>query len=190
MAHARRKFYPLQDTDSRVAYPLLLIGKLYHVEHVADQQGLSPEQRVEMRNQRSKTILERLHNWLVRTAANEPPEAVLHKACAYSVNHWTALTRFLEDGRLTLDNNLCELQIRSLAIGRKNFLFAGSDAGAEHAAILYSFFRTCALHSVDGYTYLIDVLEKLATGWPASRIDELLPDNWRQNQPATDVHAT
>jgi len=187
MAHARRKFYPLQDTDPRVAYPLQLIGKLYHVEHVADQKGLSPDQRVQMRNQQSTTILDRLHNWLVRTAANKPPEAVLHKACAYSLNHWTALTRFLDDGRLTLDNNLCELQIRSLAIGRKNFLFAGSDVGAEHAAILYSFFRTCALHGVDGYTYLIDVLEKFATGWPAARIDELLPDNWRQTQPAIDA---
>ena len=142
-----------------------------------------------MRSQKSKTILDRLHSWLVRTAAKEPPEAVLHKACAYSLNHWTALTRFLEDGRLTPDNNLCELQIRSLAIGRKNFLFAGSDAGAEHAAILYSFFRTCALHSVDGYTYLIDVLDKMATGWPASRIDELLPNNWRQTQPANNVPA-
>jgi len=189
MAHARRKFYPLQDTDPRVAYPLQLIGKLYHAEHVADQQGLSPDQRVQMRSQKSKTILDRLHSWLVRTAAKEPPEAVLHKACAYSLNHWTALTRFLEDGRLTPDNNLCELQIRSLAIGRKNFLFAGSDAGAEHAAILYSFFRTCALHSVDGYTYLIDVLDKMATGWPASRIDELLPNNWRQTQPANNVPA-
>ena len=132
-----------------------------------------------MRSQeRSTSILERLQRWITKTAAREPPESALHKACAYSVNHWQALMRFLEDGRLGLDNNLCELQIRSVAVGRKSFLFAGSDAGAERAAILYSLLRTCALQGVDCYAYLTDVLEKLASGWSQSRIDELLPEHW------------
>jgi transposase len=185
MAHARRKFFALQDTDPRVAYPLQLIGKLYQVERIAEAQNLSPEERAALRNQRSRSILERMQRWYAKTVAKEPPESVLHKACAYSINHWQALTRFLEDGSIALDNNLCELQIRSLAVGRKNFLFAGSDAGADRAAILYSVFRTCALHGVDSYTYLIDVLEKLATDWPMSRIDALLPEHWRQARSET-----
>jgi hypothetical protein len=167
-----------------VAYPLELIGKLYRVESLADRRQLSPEERLKLRKERSTSILERLQRWIAKTAANEPPESALHKACAYSLKHWKALTRFMDDGRLALDNNLCELQIRSVAVGRKSFLFAGSNAGAERAAILYSLLRTCALQGVDCYTYLIDVLEKLAAGWPQSRIDELLPEHWGANQPA------
>lgn len=178
MAHARRKYHALADTDPRVAYPLELIGKLYRVEHLADRRGLSPEERKVLRQERSTSILERLRRWITKTAAAEPPESALHKACAYSLNHWVALTRFLEDGQLGPDNNFCELQIRSVAVGRKSFLFAGSDAGAERAAILYSLLRTAAVQGVDTYAYLIDVLEKLAAGWPQSRIDELLPEHW------------
>ncbi len=184
-AHARRKLYALKDTDPRVAYPLLLIGKLYRMESIADARGLDPEARRGLREQRSAGILERLKRWLVKTASREPPEGALYKACAYSLNQWQALTRFLEDGRLGLDNNLCELQIRSLAIGRKNYLHAGSDAGAERAAALYTVLRTCALHGVSGDSYIKDVLDKLAAGWRQSRIDELLPDAYAAALSAT-----
>lgn len=178
-AHARRRLFALKDTDPRVAYGLQLIGKFYRVEKDADVQGVPHEVRREMREQRSRPILDRLKSWLTKTEAKEPPASVLHKACAYSLKHWTALTRFLDDGRLRPDNNDCERQIRSLALGRKNYLFAGSDEGAERAAIHYSILRTCALNGVDGYAYLTDVLGKLAEGWPARRIDELLPGNWK-----------
>ena len=184
-SHARRKHYSLKDTDPRVAYPLLLIGKLYTVEAIADTRGLDAEARVELRKQRSSGILGRLKRWLVKTAAREPPESALHKACAYSLNQWEALTRFLEDGRVGLDNNLCELQIRSLAVGRKNYLHAGSDAGAERAAALYTVLRTCARNDVDPYSYVKDVLDKLASGWPQQRIEELLPDAWAASRAAT-----
>lgn len=177
-AHARRKLFQLKESELRVAYPLELIGKLYHVEHLADAQKLDPGQRLALRQRRSVGILTRLERWLRRTAAKEPPASALAKACAYSLNHWDALTRFLEDGRLALDNNFCELQIRTLAVGRKNYLFAGSDAGAERAAILYSLLRTCAVQGVDGYAYLKDALKKIAAGWPARRLDDLLPDAW------------
>jgi transposase len=185
-AHARRRFHKLKDTEPVVAYPLKLIGKLYRVEHSADGRELSHAQRLSLRQSQSAGILDRLKRWLVKTAASEPPESALHKACAYSLNHWEALTRFLEDGRLSLDNNLCELQIRSLAVGRKNYLFAGSDSGAERGAILYSLLRTCALQGVDTYAYLKDILEKLADGWPANRIDELQPDAWAATQQANE----
>lgn len=88
-----------------------------------------------------------------------------------------------------LDNNLCELQIRSLAVGRKNYLHAGSDAGAQRAAALYTVLRTCALHKVDAYSYVKDVLDKLAAGWPKERIAELLPDAWAASRAAAQDHA-
>lgn len=175
-AHARRRFYKLKDADPRAAVAIDLIAKFYRVEKTADARGLDAEQRRELRRTRSVRILERLKAWLVRTAARVPPESALAQACAYSINHWEALTRFLDDGRLGPDNNLCELQIRSLAVGRRNYLFAGSDAGAERAATLYSVLRTCALHGVDTYTYLIDVIDKLAAG--DTPIADLLPDVW------------
>jgi hypothetical protein len=174
-------------SESRL--PAALIGKLYRVEAIAEARGLDSDARVKLRRERSSGILERLKHWLIRTAAREPPESALYKACAYSLNHWEALTRFLEDGRVGLDNNLCELQIRSLAVGRKNYLHAGSDAGAQRAAVLYTVLRTCALHRVDAYSYLKDVLDKLAGGWPQERIAELLPDAWAASQAALQAQA-
>lgn len=184
LAHARRKLFALKDTDPRVAYGLELFGKVYRVEKEADAKGMTPEERRGLRERKTRAILDRYRKWLTRMVAQEPPASAFHKACAYSLKHWTALTRFLEDGRLKPDNNDCERQIRSLAVGRKNYLFAGSDAGAERAAILYSILRTCALHGVDGFVYLTDVLGKLAARWPHSRIDELLPGNWHPAEAA------
>jgi len=178
LAHARRKLHELIDSDVRVAYPLKLLSQLYRVEDLADRRGLGPPERLELRQQRSSKITERYHRWLVRTVHTEPPASALAKACSYSLNHWAALTRFLTDGVLQLDNNLCEQQIRSLALGRRNYLFAGSDEGAHRAAVLYSLMRTCALHRVKPFDYLADVLRKLASGWKNSRLDELLPENW------------
>lgn len=178
LAHARRKYYELVDSDVRVAYPLKVIAQIYQVEDLAGRRGLSPPERLELRRSRSVPIMDRYHRWLLRTISREPPASLLAKACVYSLRHWEALTRFLEDGILQPDNNLCESQIRSLALGRRNYLFAGSDAGAERAAVLYSLMRTCALHGVDAHAYLADILRKLASGWPAKRLDDLLPENW------------
>ena len=183
-SHARRKYYDLIESDPRVAYPLQLIGQLYRVEDLADRRQATLEERLALRRARSRGVTERYRRWLSRTLAKEPPASALAKACSYSVNQWTALTRFLEDARLPLDTNLCESQIRSLAVGRRNYLFAGSDAGAERAAILYSLLRTCALHGVDAFAYLKDVLEKIAAGWSQLRLDELLPENWSPTEPA------
>jgi hypothetical protein len=103
------------------------------------------------------------------------------------LNQWEALTRFLYDGQLSPDNNLTESQLRTIALGRKNYLFAGSHEAARRAAVLYSITRTCALRRVDPLAYLTDILPKLAGGWPQSRIDELLPGNW---QPAAATQAS
>jgi transposase len=183
-AHGRRRFVALQDSDCRVAYPLKLIRRLYGFEELADLKGLDPEARAALRRQRAGPVLDSLHRWLVYTANTEPPSSELAKASGYLLNQWQALTRFLEDGRLSLDNNLCERQIRDIALGRKNYLFAGSPEAASRAANLYSLLRTCALWGVDPLAYLTDILPKLAKGWSQDRLPELLPGRWKPG-PAT-----
>jgi transposase len=182
-AHARRKFVALQDTDCRVAYPLNLIRRLYRLEHLADLRELEADARAALRQQRSAPELDKLKPWLVRILADEPPSSALAKASGYFLNHWVALTRFLDDGRLDLDNNLCERQIRDIALGRKNYLFAGSHDAARRAAVLYSLLRTAALHELPLLSYLTSVLTKLADGWPPERLDDLLPDRWQPAPP-------
>ena len=100
------------------------------------------------------------------------------KALVYGRKRWTALTRFLDDGRAEIDNNIAERAIRSIAIGRKNWLFAGSKAGGERAAALYSVIETCKLNGVEPQAYIADVIARIASDWPASRWDELMPWNW------------
>ena len=179
-AHGRRRFVALQDTDCRVAYPLKLIARFYRIEHLADARHLSPEERASLRQERSQPVLEKLKRWLLSTLANEPPSSELAKATGYLLNQWTALSQFVEDGRLNLDNNLCEQQLRDIALGRKNYLFAGSHDAARRAAALYSLMRSCAQHGVPPLPYLTDVLRKLADGWKQSRLDELLPHRWEE----------
>lgn len=183
-AHARRKFVALQDTDYRVAYPLRLIGRLYRIETLADLQDLSPDERAQLRQERSQPVLGDLQAWIVRTLALEPPSSALAKACAYVLNHWTALTRFLSDGLLQLDNNGVERQLRGIALGRKNFLFAGSHEAAHRTTTLYSLLSTAAQHGLRPLPYLTDILRRLAAGWPARRLDDLLPGRWKPDGPA------
>jgi transposase len=177
-AHARRPLVDLRDTDCRVAYPLRLIRRLYRVEHLATIHGVDPAARGQLRQARAAPILDTLRHWVAVTGAAEPPSTALAKAVAYLRNHWQALSRFLDDGRLDLDNTLCERQIRDIAVGRRNYLFAGSHAAARRAATLYSLTRTCAQYGVPPLPYLTDVLQKLATGWPTARLDDLLPHRW------------
>lgn len=178
-SHARRKLVAMEDTDCRVAYPLKLIARVYRVEHLADARGLSPRGRATLRQERSGPVLEKLQSWFTATRESEPPSTDLAKAAAYSLNHWTALTRFLEDGRISPDNSLCEQQMRAIAQGRKTYLFAGSHAAAARAADFYSLARTCLQYRVPPLPYFTDVLRKLAAGWAGDRLDKLLPHWWR-----------
>ena len=184
-SHGRRRLVVLEDTDCRVAYPLTLIARLYRIEHLADAQGLTPDDRVALRQERAAAVLAQLQRWCAVTHANEPPSTDLAKAAAYLLNHWQALSRFLEDGRIDLDNNLTEQQLRDIALGRKNYLFAGSHAAARRAADLYSLTRTCAQYGVPPLPYFTDVLQKLATGWSITRLEELLPHRWHPSEPST-----
>ncbi len=197
LAHARRKLVALQDLDCRVAYPLTLIARLSRIEHLADARGLAPDDRAALRRARAAPVLDTLHRWCGLTRAQEPPSTDLAKAAGYFLNHWQALSRFLEDGRLDPDNNLCEAQLRDIALGRKNFLFAGSHDAARRAAGLYSLLRTCAQYGVPPLPYVTEILTKLAAGWSMSRLDDLLPHRWRlpvsattHAEPTDDRHAT
>src|SRR5262249_39789889 len=116
--HGRRRLVALQDMDCRVAYPLKLIARLYRIEHLADARELSAEGRAELRQERSVPLLERLRRWYVATTTSEPPSTDIAKAAGYALNHWEALTRFVKDGRVSLDNNLTESQLRDVALGR------------------------------------------------------------------------
>lgn len=109
---------------------------------------------------------------------NEPPSSDLAKAAASCLNHWMELTRFVEDGRVSLDNNICEQQLRDIALGRKTYLLAGSHDGARRAAGLYSLTRTSAQYGVPPLPDSTDVLTKLGRGWPANRVDEGLRHAW------------
>lgn len=178
-AHARRRLVALKDMDCRVAYPLKLIARLYRIERLADARELSLDERTLLRKERSAPVLEKLKRWLVLTRRSEPPSSDLAKAAGYPLNQWTALNRFVDDGRLSLDNNICEQQMRAIALGRRNYLFCGSHDAARRTAVLYSLMRTCAQHDVPPLPYFTDVLRKLADGWPQKRIHELLPDRWQ-----------
>ena len=122
-------------------------------------------------------MLGRFRDWLIGQRAKLPPRSGLSLAFGYILGHWDALNRYTTDGRLEADNNLAENLLRGIALGRKNFLFAGSDAGGANAAILYTLIETAKLTGIEPYAYLSDVLARIANH-PINRIDELLPWRW------------
>jgi transposase len=184
VAHFRRGFVETLDAgDSRAAVAIAMLRQVYQVEELAKDK--SPEERHALRQQYSKAFMDQLGTWMAETLKQEPPKSKLAKAINYGVNRWAALTRFLDDGCLPIDNNASERALRAIAVGRANYLFAGSDEGAKRAAIAYSLIGTCALCGVDPWEYLRDVLTKMAGKWPRSRIAELLPPNWAAARAAT-----
>lgn len=174
--HARRPFVlALEQGDARCAGIVKLVKGLYQVERDASALGLDHEGRKQLRLQRSVPILDDIRAWAVERLSLEPPGSEFRRACNYLLKHEAALHRFLEDGALPLDNTAAERSLRGIAQGRKSWLFAGSDAGAERAATLYTILATCRLNGVNPWEYLRDVFTKLNGDWLASRLDELLP---------------
>jgi transposase len=184
-AHARRGFVEtLEAGDLRAAIPVELIRQLYAIERAATDAGEDHEARRERRQREAPPIIAALGRWMADTYNKEPPKSPLAKACYYAIARWEGLKRFLEDGRLPLDNTASERALRQVAVGRNNYLFAGSDQGGERAAIAYTVVGTCMLAGVDPLAYLTDVFQKLAAGWPHRRLDELLPPNWAASRAA------
>jgi len=181
MAHARRKFFDLHaSSKSEIAHQALnYIGQLYEVER--EVKHLSVEERGRIRKEKSKPLVDALHQWMLLQRQRVTDGTGTAKALDYSLKRWVALARFAQDGRLPIDNNWIENQIRPIAIGRNNWLFAGSLRAGQRAAAVMSLIQSAKLNGHDAWAYLRDVMEKLPT-WPNSRIDELLPHRW---QPTT-----
>jgi hypothetical protein len=177
MAHARRKFHELwTNHKSELAREALkLHGALYEIEREAAE--LDACERRRLRETRSRPIADALHAWLALHRQKATDGTAMARAIDYSAKRWAALTRFLTDGAIPIDNNWIENRIRPVALGRSNWLFAGSLRGGERAAAVMSLIQSARLNGHDPYAYLKDVLERLPTQ-RNSRIDELLPHRW------------
>ncbi len=184
-AHARRKFFEAQSSASGSAKAAMdFILELYKVERAAlDADLLGTPEHLEMRRTRSRAVVEEFKAWLEAEKGRHPPRSAIGAAIGYALGQWNALTLFLTDVRLPLDNNPSERALRVAALGRKNFLFVGSDEAGENLAGLYSLIATCETNGVNPVDYLADVLLRVQAH-PASRIDDLLPHRWKPALPA------
>lgn len=179
-AHVRRRFYELAKAGaSPVATEALgRIAELYAVE--ADVRGRSPDERRAARQEHSRPLVEDLRHFLDARMAQVSRKSALAEAIRYALTRWDGLTRFLDDGRVELDNNTVERSIRPLALNRKNALFAGSDDGGDHWAIIASLIETAKLNGIDPQAWLADTLTRLAAGHHANALDALMPWNHAQ----------
>jgi len=177
-APCRRAFFDVfKATRSPVAAEALRrVGRLYEIE--ADTKDLAPTARAEQRQAWAEPLLKDFKNWLDDMLLKLPPASSLAQAIGYTLGRWPALLVYLKDGRIHIDTNPVERALRGVAVGRRNYLFAGSANGGRRAALLYSLIETCKLNGVDPYAYLKEVLTRLPT-LPVRDLDELLPWRWR-----------
>jgi len=178
LAHARRKFFDLHAANkSQIAgFALEQFAKVYDIER--EVKALDTDQRQAIRQQHTKPILDALHQWMTLQRQKLPDSSATARALDYSLRRWTALTRFVDDGQLPADNNWIENQIRPIAIGRANWLFAGSLRAGQRAAAVMSLVQSARMNGHDPYAYLKDVLTRLPTH-RARDIDQLLPHRWQ-----------
>ena len=187
-AHVRRKFFDIHAANASpiAAEALERIGALYALE--ADIRGRGAQERARIRQARAGPVLDQLHAWLLETLSKLSKKSELAGAMRYALSRWSALTRYRDDGCIEIDNNAAERALRAVALGRKNYLFAGADSGGERAAAIYSLIGTAKLNDLDPQAYLRFVLERIA-GHPINRIDELLPWNVAAIEPAVRLAA-
>ena len=179
MAHARRMLFEAKDNNKAVAeYALEQIALLYTIERKAKEQQLDAEQILQLRQTEALPVLESLGKWMKESYLKVLPASAIGKALGYSIERWGELMLYATDGKLNIDNNPVENSIRPLAIGRKNYLFAGSHEAAKRSAMLYSLMGTCKLHGINPFIWLRDVLQRIATH-PINKIEELLPHIWK-----------
>ncbi len=177
MAHARRGFEKaLKNKNLKAEYAMKMFGKLYDVERKAREQNLTPEQRHRLRLDESLPVLNEFGKWIAETRKQTLPKSSLGEALTYCTNRWDGLNNYLIDGSLEIDNNPAESAIRPIAVGKKNYLFAGSSRGAERAAMFYSFFGTCKKNNVNPFMWLKKVLD-IIPDYKANKLEDLLPQN-------------
>jgi transposase len=178
MAHARRMFYETQESDKADAeYVLAEIGKLYAIERKAAEQSLDETERLKLRQEEALPILQSLSNWMKEQYQKARPKSPMGKALGYCIERWHELMIYASDGKLNIDNNPVENSIRPVAIGRKNYLFAGSHEAAQRSAMLYSLVGTCKLHGINPFIWLRNVMQRIHN-YPINKIEDLLPQNW------------
>lgn len=183
--HIRAKFEKVAKAgDARAAVALAFFKKLYRIEAACKDEQLSPDARLTRRQEQSLPVVDELYQWIHQLHAHLPPNTPLYGATKYAINQEAAWRRCFDEGRFEIDNGEVERQIRRVALGRKNYLFAGSDKGAERLAIGYTVLASCRMHGIDPLAWTIDVIRKLQDGWSRSRLDELLPDAWAKAPPA------
>ena len=194
-AHARRKFFELADVEGAarrksqgkhagLVYPIALeavqkLDDLFDIERTIN--GKTAAERLAARQEHSAPLMAELHSWLSAQLAKLSRGHDIAKAINYMLRRWEAFTRFLDDGRVCLTNNAAERALRCIPLGRKAWLFCGSDRGGQRAAVLYTLIQTCRLNNVDPQAWLADILTRIADH-PASRLDDLLPWNWAAGQ--------
>jgi len=181
MAHARRMFYEAQANDAiRSDYALQQFASLYAIERNIKDQQLTNEQALQLRQQQAEPILQSFGQWMKEQYVQTLPKSTIGKALGYSIERWNELSIYATDGKLNIDNNPVENSIRPVAIGRKNYLFAGSHEAAQRSAMLYSLLGTCKLNGINPFIWLRETLRRIATH-PINKIEELLPQNFKIN---------
>jgi len=179
-AHARRKFVDNVSVERGEPFTALaFIAQLYQIER--DAKGMSSRERRRFRQKHARPVLRAFKKWLDDKARTLLPKSELAKAVGYVLRQWDSLVRYTEDGDLEIDNNAAERALRRVAVGRKNWLFAGNDEGGRRAAILYSLIGSCQLHGIDPFHYLRDVFRRLPAQ-PAHALAELTPKAWAEAQ--------
>ena len=182
-AHARRHAFQARDTDpARMGAVLAYIGQLYAVEKRARKANIHGEDLRLLRQEVARPVTTELRAYLLKVQGELLPKSDAGQAVAYILKNWTALTRYLDDGDLPIDNNRTERSLRGIAVGRNNWTFLGSDRGGKTMAILRSFISSCELNQVDPFAWLRDVLARIPTH-SIQNLDQLLPHNWAA-QPA------
>ena len=184
-AHARRYFVEaLQSDPKRAEWVLTHIQQLYDIERIARQGAHSFAQRYDLRQQQALPVLAEMKAWLEVERHKVLPKSAIGKALAYMLKFWVRLNVYTTDGRIEIDNNLVENAIRPVAIGRRNYLFAGSHNGARRGAIIYSLVCTAMLHDLAPFDYLRDVIDRISDH-PHKQLAELLPQNWKRTDPTS-----
>ena len=181
LSHVLQKFFRSFSSFSEESdHAIDFMIEVYNIEKEAKQRGLSPEERLELRQEKSAPLMNEFKKFL--EALNPPPRSSLGKAIAYTLERWEEITLFLRDGGIEVDNNRVESLFHDVKLGLKNYLFVQSDLGGEALAGFYSLIMTCELHSVNPHEYLSDILVRLAGGHPNSDLDSLLPWNWKPDE--------